>query len=274
MKLHFRSSSFSGFERIVSPDNSPLRCLSFGRIRLTRDLPTFRGNSGNREIVLDILHGTCKVEIEYEEGTFTWEILGERASPFDGPPTLIYIPIQSSFTITLLSEELEIAAAEGVTDAMKSPAVIRPGETQFREVGAANWFRMVNSGTVGSGKTSTLMVGETISPPGNWSSYPPHKHDKDHPSGETALEEVYFYLIDPPQGFAIQRLYEHDEPPGGLNEAFVVQDGDVIVLPRGYHPVVAAAGYRLFYVWALYGREESYGDWTDDPAHAWIHGLE
>ena len=112
------------------------------------------------------------------------------------------------------------------------------------------------------------MVGETLNPPGGWSSYPPHKHDVDDPPREAIYEEVYFFRIQPEGGFGIQRVYERREGADALNEVLVVEDGDTVIIPRGYHPVVAAPGYQLSYVWALRGEGRRYGAWSDDPAHA------
>jgi len=110
------------------------------------------------------------------------------------------------------------------------------------------------------------MVGETFNPPGNWSSYPPHKHDgKD---GEVVLEEVYYYRVSPPHGFGQQMLYTTD----GECHTHTVRDGDAVLLPYGYHPVAAPPGYKLYYLWALAGAERKIG-LHEDPTHTWIHEI-
>jgi 5-deoxy-glucuronate isomerase len=109
-----------------------------------------------------------------------------------------------------------------------------------------------------------LMVGETFNPPGHWSSYPPHKHDGR--DGEPKLEEIYYYRIDPPQGFGHQMLYTAD----GESVTHVVRDGDAVLLPYGYHPVAAPPGYKLYYLWAMAGAERKLA-LHEDPAHKWIH---
>ena len=108
------------------------------------------------------------------------------------------------------------------------------------------------------------MVGETINPPGNWSSYPPHKHDGR--DGEPVLEEVYYYRISPPQGFGQQMLYTTD----GESTTHTVKDGDAVLLPYGYHPVSAPPGYKLYYLWAMAGTERKLA-LHEDPAHTWLH---
>ena len=88
------------------------------------------------------------------------------------------------------------------------------------------------------------------------------------------MEEVYFYVVKPKQGFGVQCLYQRPEVPNRLDEAFIVRDGDTVVLPRGYHPAVAAPGYQLCYVWVLYAEADVYGAWSDDPDHAWVRNVE
>jgi 5-deoxy-glucuronate isomerase len=117
-----------------------------------------------------------------------------------------------------------------------------------------------------------LLAGETLNPPGNWSSYPPHKHDRSNPPLEAILEEVYFFRTKPAQGFGLMWTYTAADDPDGFSTVFVVEDGDTVLLPKGYHPVVAAPGYQLHYTWVLAGEERRYGAWADDPRHAWVKG--
>ena len=109
-----------------------------------------------------------------------------------------------------------------------------------------------------------LIVGETLSPPGNWSSYPPHKHDRQAAPEEVALEEVYFYRLQPAGGFAVQIVYGDDR-----ESARIVRDGDVVTIASGYHPVVAAPGYALYYLWVLAGEGRELVPYLD-PGHAWV----
>jgi 5-deoxy-glucuronate isomerase len=110
------------------------------------------------------------------------------------------------------------------------------------------------------------MVGETFSPSGSWSSFPPHKHDG--LDGEPRLEEVYHFRVDLPGGFGIQRLYTS----AGEDVSLTVEDGDAVLIPYGYHPVAVAPGYRLYYLWALAGDERRLALY-EDPRHRWIHGT-
>jgi 5-deoxy-glucuronate isomerase len=109
-----------------------------------------------------------------------------------------------------------------------------------------------------------LLVGETFNEPGQWSSFPPHKHDGD--DGEPALEEVYYYRFDRPDGFGFQGLYEAN----GYAEAVFLKHGSIVGIPRGYHPVCAAPGYRLYYLWALVGEPRQLA-MHEDPVHRWLN---
>ena len=112
----------------------------------------------------------------------------------------------------------------------------------------------------------SLLVVEVITPGGHWSSYPPHKHDTATEGEETALEETYYHRIDPPQGFAVQRVYTDDR---SIDETVSVEDGDVVMVPRGYHPVGAPHGYDVYYLNVMAGPKRVW-KFHNDPAHEWM----
>jgi 5-deoxy-glucuronate isomerase len=114
--------------------------------------------------------------------------------------------------------------------------------------------------------TESLLIAEVITPGGNWSSYPPHKHDRLAEPEESALEEIYYHRLNPTQGFAFQRVYTDDR---SLDETVCVEDGDVVLVPRGYHPVGAPHGYDLYYLNVMAGPKRTW-IFNNDPAHAWI----
>src|SRR3546814_3844236 len=125
-----------------------------------------------------------------------------------------------------------------------------------REVrGSGTNQRFVRNILPESEPADSLLVVEVITPGGNWSSYPPHKHDRDVPGEETALEETYYHRLDPPQGFAFQRVYTDARD---LDETITVGDGEVVMVPRGYHPVAAPHGYDLSYLNVMAGRSEEH----------------
>ena len=137
--------------------------------------------------------------------------------------------------------------------------------------GGGNATRQINSIFPPGFNCHRLIAVEVYTPPGNWSSYPPHKHDvhRADTAGqliEADLEEIYFYKLDKPQGYAIQRVYTADSR---LDETIVARDSDAVLVPEGYHPVASAHGYTTYYLNFLAGSAQSLAN-TDDPEHAWI----
>ena len=142
----------------------------------------------------------------------------------------------------------------------------RPSSGSPRSARATGRARCARS----SGPSTTpqrLLLGETINPPGNWSSYPPHRHDRHNPPDEVDLEEVYLFRVNPAGGFGIQIRYELDGDRA--EESFLVRDDDVAVIRSGFHPVAAASGYELYYLWVMAGEGRVMMPHLD-PAHAWV----
>lgn len=258
-----------GYLPIVHPGNSELRWLEVGLLRL-RPGQRWQTETGPREMALVILSGRVHVRTEGAQ----WNHLGGRRTVFDGRATTVLIP-RGSWAEVEAAEALhpsglvEGAVCFAPTPVRAEPRLIPPDQVQARWVGQFNWRRSVEDCLHAGIPAGALLLGETFNPPGNWSSYPPHKHDQDNPPLEGVLEEVYHYRISPPQGFGLQRIYTAE---GDRDEALVIQDGDTVVIPRGYHPVVAAPGYRLYYLWVLAGPQRVMRP-HDDPDHAWVHAA-
>lgn len=112
----------------------------------------------------------------------------------------------------------------------------------------------------------SLLVVEVITPGGHTSSYPPHKHDQDNLPNESFLEETYYHRLNPPQGFGFQRVYTDDR---SLDEAMVLEDGDVTLVPKGYHPCAATHGYDLYYLNVMAGPKRVW-KFYNAPEHEWL----
>jgi 5-deoxy-glucuronate isomerase len=173
--------------------------------------------------------------------------LGEaaRATPFDGPPVALYVPPR----VTWWAEgtgELGIctAPATGTLEPrlLDSPELLRRGEGSEE--------RYIANILMESEPAESLLVTEVVTPAGHWSSYPPHKHDTDDMPNEALLEETYYHRLRGGSGFAFQRVYTDD---GSLDEGVAVQDGDVVLVPRGYHPVAGDARTDLYYLNVMAG---------------------
>lgn len=260
----------AGLTRIAAPAETALRYLEFAVLRLPDD-DAYALVPDDRETVFYLLAGRAALAADALPSPVT---LGPRRNVFEDGPWAVYLPPRAGARITAAGGPLEAAVVRAPSASQASAALVTPANLARRAVGAANWYRTVYNvvdATTGAGR---LMVGETINPPGHWSSYPPHKHDTRTPSGELPMEEVYYYLVRPAGGFGLQMLYTAPGAPEPINDVYRVEHGDLLVIPRGYHPIVAAAGYDLFYLWAMAGEESRYGAWSDEPAHAWVRGRE
>lgn len=252
-----------GHHVLVSPDDGTVRWLTV-TLHVLRAGEQLRGETGEHEYVLDVLAGTVQVLREGQP----WQTV-TRPSFFQHGPVLICIPPASRYAV-MAETPATLLAVHAPAPTGGDWAVVLPHDAPARDVGRDSWQRTVWPGTSTLAVTQRLLVGETLNPPGGWSSYPPHKHDTVNPPRELPYEEVYFFRFDPPGGFGLQRIYGQHPDGTPFDVAFTVEDGDAIVIPRGYHPVVAAPGYAMGYVWALCGEGKQYGAWTEDPAHQWV----
>jgi 5-deoxy-glucuronate isomerase len=202
------------------------------------------------------------------------ELDGSRATRhdvFDERATAVYLPPGAQLHLVAHTRtELALAASIGgelAAPSVPAPALVAPDDVVVHDRGRPGWQRAVHDIVADSVPAQRLLVGETFNAPGEWSSFPPHKHDGG--DGEPALEEVYYYRFDQPGGFGFQGLYEES----GDERAVFLRHGAVVGIPRGYHPVCAAPGYRLYYLWALAPRVGTARALAlhEDPAHRWLH---
>jgi 5-deoxy-glucuronate isomerase len=258
-RLHFKGSE-AGTGVLVSPENSASEGLELEIIKLPPGGQE-GGVAAGRETLLVVLGG----HIDLDVNGVSWNGLGERANVFGGRATSAYLPPSTEYLLRSPAGA-EVALYRAPAGPGGAPFVIGPDDVDIATRGRDGFQREVHTILDAGMPAAALVVGETFNAPGAWSSYPPHKHDVDDPPRQARLQEVYHFRIDPPQGFGIQRIYS---PERGLNEAFVVEDGDTVVIPYGYHPVVAAPGYRLYYLWALAGDGRDL-HLVEDPAHSWV----
>ncbi len=268
MDRHIKAKANGTYLEIV-PTGS-LRLLDFARLQLKKG-EKHAGETGEREYVFDIFSGAASVFVESLLGRKqVFPHAGARPDVFSGPPVMIYLPRHSSFEMTVLSESLDAGVFSAPAATLTHPRLMEGKDIIGREVGLGNWQRTVYTALGEDIPAERLLAGETLNPPGNWSSYPPHKHDRHNPPHEAALEEIYFFRVKPSQGYGLIWTYTEPGDPEGFSNVFVVEDGDTVLLPKGYHPVVAAPGYQLHYTWVLAGEERRFGAWKDDPRHAWV----
>jgi 5-deoxy-glucuronate isomerase len=224
----------------------------------------FRGATGARELAIVLLGGVCSVSSC--KGTFP--SIGKRSNVFSGLPHTLYLPVSTEFQLTAESD-CDIAFCYCRAEECHPAKLVAPEDVTVEIRGGGNATRQINHIIRPSFAAHRLLVCEVYTPSGNWSSYPPHKHDVHNPPGEVDLEEIYYYRIDRPEGYAIQRVYTSNRR---LDAALTVRDGDLVLIPEGYHPVVAAHGYNVYYLNALAGTARSMAA-SDDPEYAWVRST-
>jgi 5-deoxy-glucuronate isomerase len=265
MELRHHYTPSTGYTQLVTPQTSPVERIDFGLLRLEAG-QIHELASGASELGLVALSGRFSVQIDGE----AFEGLGGRTTVFDGRATGVYAPRESRVTIRSESNDLEIAICRALTDQRYPARVVSPEEVVTHTVGGPGYLRYVHDILGPQMQAGALIVGETFTPHGNWSSFPPHKHDVEAPPDEVKQEELYLYKIRPETGFGIQYLYTPpDSPYGPLDEALAVRQNDLTLMPFGYHPVAAPPGYDVYYLWFLSGETRTLRP-HDDPAHTWI----
>jgi 5-deoxy-glucuronate isomerase len=240
----------------VTPESAGWRFLHFG-VRSG----AFESHTGGGEIALVPLSGRCCVEAEGE----SWELTG-REHVFAGMPWALYLPRDTPYRV---EAEGEVAICGALCERRREPVLVRPEDVEIEVRGAGNATRQINHILKPEFPAERLLVVEVFTPSGNWSSYPPHKHDEDRPPDEVVLEETYYYRTARPEAFAVQRLYS---PRHGLDLTATVRDGDLMLVPYGYHTTAAAHAYDLYYLNALAGERRSMAA-ADDEELAWIRGA-
>lgn len=219
----------------------------------------------NDEICIVPLRGSAVIETD--EGSWT---VSRPGTMFDGKPICLYLPLGSSFKAT--SEEgAELAVTSSRATKTYPAKLIEPDDIDVEIRGAGNAARQISHIIKPDFPADKLLVVEVFTPSGNWSSYPPHKHDVSRMPEEASLEEIYYYRIHPDDGFALQRLYFAD---GSFDHAWTIHDGDLLLVPQGYHAFAVAHGYTGYYLNILAGPEaERTMQPADDPAYAWVRST-
>jgi 5-deoxy-glucuronate isomerase len=216
-------------------------------------------DTGDREVCIVVISGTVHV-LSPHGG---WGDLGGRADPWSDRPDAAYLPPGTRFE---LEGEGEIALCWAPAPRGGARARMLPGdelEVETRGYGAQE--RTIHPILMAGRDAESLLVCEVLTPGGHWSSYPPHKHDRDDPPRETFLEETYYHRIAPARGFGLQRVYTADR---SLDETIAFGDRDCVLVPRGYHTVSAPPGYDVYYLNVMAGPTRLWAV-ANDPDHEW-----
>ncbi|MBE1159392.1 5-deoxy-glucuronate isomerase [Dyella acidiphila] len=246
----------------VTPASAGWKHVGFEGFRLAAGESLQFSLPNDREGCLVVLAGTVSVRA----GSGHFEALGGRSSVFEErSPDAVYAPPGTHFEISA-HDAVELALATAPASG-RYPVRLIPGTGMQRSVrGKDTNTRYICDILPQTEPAESLLVVEVLTPAAHSSSYPPHKHDTDNLPLESSLEETYYHRIDPPQGFAFQRVYTDDRE---LDESMAVGDHDVVMVPRGYHPVVMPHGYRGYYLNVMAGPHREW-HFKNDPAHDWL----
>ena len=245
----------------VTPESAGWSYVGFEVLELEAGQRASR-ELGDRELCVVVISGRCDLLSGHGE----WRGIGGRESPFSGLPEAAYLPPGGS--VELVGGEggaaLGLCFAPGGdgAEARLLPSAELTPETRGRDSHA----RIIHPILMGDKPAGSLLVCEVLTPAGHWSSYPPHKHDRDEMPRESLLEETYYHRIDPAQGFGLQRVYNDDR---SLDESVAFGDRDAVLVPLGYHTVSAPPGYDLYYLNVMAGPTRSWAI-ANDPDHEWI----
>jgi 5-deoxy-glucuronate isomerase len=246
----------------VTPESAGWKHVGFRAVRLgggeTESLHT-----GERELCVVVLSGV----VDVDTGAQRFEALGTRSSVFEPvAPAAVYVRPGEPVRITA-RRDAEVALCTAPSTGRHPTRALDPGSMKRSTRGQGSNTRYICDILPESDPGADhLLVVEVITPAGHSSSYPPHKHDTEAAPGETRLEETYYHRLNPPQGFAFQRVYTDGR---SLDEAMAVENHDVVMVPRGYHPCVAPHGYDLYYLNVMAGPGRRWC-FRNDPAHEWM----
>jgi 5-deoxy-glucuronate isomerase len=259
--LRIRPAGTTGRVHHVTPASAGWRYVGFDLHRLAPG-DEAHAATGGREACLVFISGKARIVADGRD----LRELGSRMSPFAGKPYAVYVPAGSDWSAEATTV-CEIAVCSAPGKSHSHPArVIRPEDVGQETRGRSTNTRYVTNILPEAEPADSLLVVEVITPGGHTSSYPPHKHDADDLPHESLLEETYYHRLDPPQGFAFQRIYTDDR---SLDEAVAIEDGDVTLVPRGYHPCAACHGYDLYYLNVMAGPVRTW-KFRNAKEHEWI----
>ncbi|MBN1936756.1 MAG: 5-deoxy-glucuronate isomerase [Anaerolineae bacterium] len=261
--MEYFASLTSDRGKNVLPYN-PCKLLDFELIKLSTG-GSHLARSGDREVLAVILGGKASFRI----GSTSFDHVGGRPNPFLGKPHSVYIPVDTAFRMMATQGDVDIALVSAPSDLKAEPYLIGPEQVTSGVWGAANFKRYFHQILTVAGQPDLLarrlIVGETFTPSGNWSTFPPHRHEKDDLPREAYHEEMYYFKVSPADGFGICHYYNDQNE----EENFTVRDNTIMMAPKGYHTVVSAPGYMTYYLWFLAGEQRTQAT-VDDPALGWV----
>ncbi|MDP8162158.1 5-deoxy-glucuronate isomerase [Pasteurella skyensis] len=249
----------------ITPESAGWEYVGFEMFHL-QEKQTLSFDTEDTEVCFVIMAGKATLTI----GNETFTKIGNRSTPFERiPPYSLYVP--HSQTVNIIAETtLELAVCRAPSQGNLPVRLITPEEVGVEHRGYGYNKRLVHNILPETEPADSLLVVEVFTDEGNTSSYPSHKHDQKESETETYLEETYYHRFDPPQGFAMQRVYTDDR---SLDECMAVYDGDVVQVPKGYHPMATVAGYNNYYLNVMAGPVRKWR-FTWEADHLWVNSEE
>lgn len=260
-KLLLKAKKGQGKVISVTPKSARWKYVGHDVWKLARG-KSAKGTEARRETCIVMATGRARVTVDGKD----LGVIGERMNVFEGKPWSVYVPPKAKWQVTAETDcVFSVCTAPAKTG---TPAfVINPAALAIETRGKGSNTRYVcNILPEGDKRAESLLVVEVITPNGATSSYPSHKHDKNNLPHESLLEETYYHRINPPQGFAFQRVYTDDRK---LDEAMAVEDGDVVLVPKGYHPCATIHGYDLYYLNVMAGPVRTW-KFHNAKEHEWL----
>ncbi len=263
MNLLIKTNVKNGYNPVFKLNEYNMKLTRFGIVQLFKG-ESYEGDTGDFEAALVILGGKCSV---MGKG-FEFKEVGERKDVFSGKPHTVYLPRNTRYIVTALTDAMDFALNESPASRDTArPCVITPDMTRGLVIGRDNFLRHATVMIDEKFDSEHFYIGEGLIPSGNWSGYPPHRHDIDNPPDEIDMEETYFYRFNPANGFGIQKVYT---PNGRIDETYTVKNNDTVAIAEGYHPLCGAPGYEMYYLWTMCGAVNRGLISSKDPAHGWV----
>lgn len=252
----------NGASPVIRAAQSALRWIEVDMASLLPgETLSYDGKGGESAVI--VLGGTLSVKGE----AFCFDSVGVRKNVFAGRASAVYVPADTPFAVRA-ETGAELCVCRAPSSLRGKPALIRPEDVVVKALGKPGWSREAHFILDERVEANMLYIGEAFVKGGQWASYPPHKHDVDNMPAEGVLEEAYYFEFSRPEGFGIQKVYAKD---GSLDETYTVKTGDLVEIPRGYHPFCAAPGYDGYYLWIMAGTNRGFYMSLDDD-HRRLNG--
>jgi 5-deoxy-glucuronate isomerase len=250
-----------GYERVITDRNSTLTYTELDFLKLA-DGQSYTITEKGKEFALIVIYGTCSVKGD----NFEFASVGKRKDAFSGPAEVVYVGKDAEFTVTGKGGDVKIAVAKAPADKYFEPRFVSTEEIITKDLGKGAFTRTASFILPETVNANLLYIGEFWVEDGNWASFPPHKHDLDNMPTEGFLDEIYYFEFDKPQGFGVQMVYSKE---GDVNEAYRVKTGEMVEVPKGYHPFSVAPGYKNYCLWIMAGKNRGIFC-TMEEEHKWI----